>query len=462
MPRIFLAVFILSLGLMPSSSYAQPKNPKVLLHAGKVSLLKLPRLKGTRISAAQIRPFFLTSNYTQISPEDRHSMYPSQALSFIPSSKAPKKTAFHIDVSKYIRSPFRAISAEERMKWQKLREQLLSLSNQTPRPNANKIPLYLRHSVPEETLNYLQTRYRNLLEKIWEVRSYVVPKIVYASLPGEGTQINPQDTEHISAEVSDILYQIKLLLASLPDDPFLQMQQKYWGTVFEGFNPLLKGRIVKNEKLPRTDKRALVKKEFNLYNPDGTDYLLPRSETLIRDPDDEEELDSYAYVRMQQRNPPITQEAAALEREKLLDQIPAGLKIAFINDDALPRINFESWAKKGYLGRGATLKTFKEGSSFLKEIENGTDYDLVITDLLVPDGGLAMMPELRQMNPLITVIASSKYDRGEEDEETLFNAGIDGYLWYNTNLNSGAYGYIEYLRAMKNYYYYKNLYGWRR
>ena len=81
------------------------------------------------------------------------------------------------------------------------------------------------------------------------------------------------------------------------------------------------------------------------------------TETLIRDPDDEEELDSYAYVRMQQRNPPITQEAAALEREKLLDQIPAGLKIAFINDDALPRINFESWAKKGYLGRGATLKT---------------------------------------------------------------------------------------------------------
>lgn len=348
------------------------------------------------------------------------------------------------------------------MKWQALRERVLKLARETPPHNANRIPLYLRHSVPEQTLNYLQTRYNDLLQSIQDFRSYIVPKIVYASLPGEGTQINPQETEHITAETSDILYKIKLLRTSLPEDPYLQKQEVYWGTVFEGFNPLLKGMIVKNEQLPRADERTLVKKEFNLFNPDGTDYLLPRSETLIRDPDDEEELDSYAYVRMQMRNPPITQQAAAEEREKLLDQIPSGLRIAFINDDTLPRINFEGWAKKGYLGRGATLKAFKDGGQFLKELEKGVPYDLVITDLLVPEGGLAMMPQLRQMAPHLTVIASSKYDRGEEDEAMLFKAGIDGYLWYNTNLNSGAYGYIEYLRAMKNYYYYKKLHGWRR
>ncbi len=462
MQRTILFLSILSFGLMPSATYAQPKNPKHLLRAGKVSLPKLPRTKGKILNSTDIKPLAFTPKYAMPSTENRHSPYPSQALSFVPSSKAPKNTVLNINISRYIRSPLRAISAKERLQWKALRERLLELSRETPPHNANRIPLYLLHSVPEQTLNYLQTRYNKLLQSIQKARSYIVPKIVYASLPGEGTQISPQETKHITTETSDILYKIKLLRTSLPDDPFLKKQEVYWGTVFEGFNPLLKGLIVKNEQLPRTDLRKLVKKEFNLFNPDGTDYLLPRSETLIRDPDDVEELDSYAYVRMQMRNPPITQEAAAVEREKLLDQIPSGLRIAFINDDTLPRVNFEGWAKKGYLGRGATLKAFKDGGQFLSELEKGVPYDLVITDLLVPEGGLAMMPQLRQMAPHLTVIASSKYDRGEEDEEMLFKAGIDGYLWYNTNLNSGAYGYIEYLRAMKNYYYYKKLYGWRR
>ena len=74
----------------------------------------------------------------------------------------------------------------------------------------------------------------------------------------------------------------------------------------------------------------------------------------------------------------------------------------------------------------------------------------------------AMMPQRRSMDKYITVIASSKYDRGEEDETMLFQAGIDGYLWYNTNLNEGAYGYIEYLRAMSNYYHYKKVHKWAR
>lgn len=43
----------------------------------------------------------------------------------------------------------------------------------------------------------------------------------------------------------------------------------------------------------------------------------------------------------------------------------------------------------------------------------------------------------------------SKYDRGEAGEQGLFDVGMDGYLWYNNNVNEGAYGYIEVLRALK-------------
>lgn len=456
MKRIISLAVACCVALVPSAVYAQPKAGKAVS-----ALIKRPNTRflgplKNRLPAVQ------NIRYNLRLDNSRHSAYPSQALSFVASSKAPKRTVLDIDLSKYTQNTNLHITAPEREQWQELREHLFVLSRRGIEPSVQKIPVYLRHSVPEETLNYLENKYTDLVTQIEKANAYIRPKVIYASLPGEGRKPIPQEIEIINRDVSNILYQIKLLRTSLPEDPYLEIQQEYWEAVFGEFNPLIKGFVVKTGQLPRPDSRKLDSKEFNLYNPDGTDYLLPRSETLIRDPDEIEELDSYAYVRMRQNNPPITQEAAAQEREKLLDKLPSGLRIAFINDDTLPRINFEGWAKKGYLGRNATLKAFKDGASFLAELKKGVQYDLVITDLLVPSGGLSMMPQLRSMDKYITVIASSKYDRGEEDETMLFQAGIDGYLWYNTNLNEGAYGYIEYLRAMSNYYHYKKVHKWAR
>ena len=84
------------------------------------------------------------------------------------------------------------------------------------------------------------------------------------------------------------------------------------------------------------------------------------------------------------------------------------------------------------------------------------------------------MEELRRLDPNVAVIASSKFEPNDGDviktesgkevltTEDYFHAGLDGYMWYNNNLNNGSYGYIQYLRQMKNYYYYKNLHGWSR
>ena len=169
------------------------------------------------------------------------------------------------------------------------------------------------------------------------------------------------------------------------------------------------------------------------------------------------------YVRGEQNFLTQWAEAMAPERDMLLEKIPENLRIAFINDDTLPRINFQGWQKKGYLGKGATLDTYKTGTEFMQAVRSGARYNLILTDLLVENGGTYMMEELRHYDPMATVIAVSKYDREAEiDAKKYYDMGMDGYLWYTYNLNQGLVGYMEYLRAMANYYSLRSYYHWLR
>lgn len=396
-----------------------------------------------------------------VTPSAKHSVYPSQALNYVPSTKAPKATALNPKIPAMPSLDSVLIYGKERDRYRVVREELQNISVKTPKEQSANISAYLRHAVPDETMRYMQQRYQKVLTLIDNNKQAVTAFFTYASLPGEGRVPNMQEKNALSTAMYNTLMAIRNLRADLPDDPFLAMQDEYWATAYEGFNPLLAGHIRTQTVMPRGDFRKFDHKEFDLMNPDGSDYVLPQASTMILDPDDLEEMDSYAYVRMRQQNPPITQENAALERTELLKQIPAGMHIAIINDDTLPLVNFKGWGDKGYLGEGATVDTFKNGLDFLDSMKY-TKYDLVITDLLVPNGGKAMMKDLRLKDNHVPVIAMSKYDRGEAGEKDLFQSGMDGYLWYNNNVNEGAYGYIEVLRALKNYYHYKGLHNWGR
>ena len=446
--QLFSFVLIAAAAWPAQNAFAQGKPGSVVKAAQRAKVL-------TKVKLPQPTP--------QITGwvRGKHSVYPSQALSFVPSIKAPKATALNPKIPVMPNLDSVLIYGKERERYRVVRESLQHLSVQMPQEQSANIAAYLRHSVPDETMRYIQERYQKVLNLINKNQQKVTAFFTYASLPGEGRVPNTQEKNALSSAMYDTLMAIRNLKADLPDDPFLIMQDEYWATAYEGFNPLLAGHIRTQTVMPRGDFRKFDHKEFDLMNPDGTDYVLPQADTLILDPDEMEEMDSYAYVRMRQQNPPITQENAAIERTELLKHIPTGMHIAIINDDALPLVNFKGWAEKGYFGEGATVETFKNGLDFLDSMKY-VKYDLVITDLLVPNGGKAMMKDLRLKDDRVPVIAMSKYDRGEAGEKDLFTHGMDGYLWYNNNVNEGAYGYIEVLRALKNYYHYKGLHNWGR
>lgn len=457
--RCIVAPLCLALCLVATSAAAQKGkiikgvfNPEAAKKAAEVAI------KTSSFKYAPVTTDFTNASGIRLDPKGaRHSITPS-ANTILGSEKIPSSGWGNTTFTKNISA---RIPASERPLWKRAWNKFASLAYYKP-SSPEELKPYLLHSVPKETYTYIQERYSDLISKTQQAAKRIAPLIVYSSLPNEGTRLSPEAVGELSDIMYPIILQIHELRTALPKEPFLQKQQEAWEQAFTMVNPLLACVVIHPSEISTRVDREFDTKEFNLYNPDGTDYLLPRSETLLVDPDEMDEMESYAAVREKMRNPPIKPEAAEAERTVLLNQLPSNMRIALVNDDLLPRINFEGWAKKGYLGHNATIETFKNGNDFMTQVRNGGKYDLVITDLIVTFGGLTMLPELRSLDKEVVVIVSSKNDRGDDDPAKMFNLGADGYMWYTNNLNEGAYGYIEYLRAMRNYFYYKQKHNWHR
>ena len=398
----------------------------------------------------------------------RHSIVPS-AVTILGSPaivRAGDKSISYLRQRAREESTTEYLSPMERKRWRQDWEALRRLWIKEEPSDINELSNYLTHSVPPQTLAYLQEEYKSVQQLIRESYNWLSPKMVYSFLRNEGRPFSAEERNQINQQIDKVRSKVNVLTKSLNKDPYLLVQQKYWDRVFTTFNPLLKGVMARPLSIFRQDNRQFVSHEFNLHYPDGTRPYLKDSHSLIEsDEDYDEDADSYAAVRAKMQNPPISQEDAAKEMQELLPYIPENLRIAIINDDLAPIVNMRGWCKKGFLGKNATLSEFRDGFPFMESVRKGARYDLVITDLLVPNGGVAMMEDFRLLDSNAIVIASSKFypeDGDSYSQKDLFNFGMDGYMWYNSNLNEGMYGYIQYLRQMKLYFDYKKQHGWQR
>lgn len=411
----------------------------------------------------------------------QHSIMPS-AVTILGSpaiERAQERTIMYLRQQAQETTTTEYISPIERNRWKEEFEVLRVLSLKAEPSALEDLSLYLTHQVPPETLAYLQREYAQLSQLIQQANRDLMPKVIYSSLQNEGKQFSLEEKIFINKTISAVRCKVAILLKAINKDPYLLVQQKYWDRMFGAFNPLLKGVLAKPTAIFRQDNRKFVFQEFALHNPDGSNPYLPNSKTMIAGEDEDDDdfdeeqyagsMESYkrkaARMAQERQHKEEMIKLAEAERDELLSHIPPNLHIAVINDDRLPLINFEHWAKNGYLGKNATVATFKDGFSFMQQIKRGTRYDIVITDLVLPDGGVAMMEDFRILDSKAIVFASSKFYPGDGDDHSvqdLFNFGMDGYIWNNTNLNEGSFGYLQYLRQLNNYYYYKNKYNWER
>lgn len=429
---------IKALQAQPLKTAASPVNPNAIKRLTSVPAVMANAAAPNKLSNAGTQPL---AHAPQKAPSLRTQKADELLLS---APQLTRQTKF--------------LTPEDRSHWKELREKFASVSPFLPLPE-DLLPYFIKPSVPPEESEVIQQKYAEVTRLIAETKQEFTPVMVYSSLAGEAKTLHPQKVGELSNQIYSIIYKIRNLRTALPDDPFLAKQEEAWLHAYLLVNPVAGGIAIIPHKDVHAKNRVFDFDEFNLLNPDGTDYLLPNAKPLQQAQPEQDVSAAHAPAQA----PAITPQEAQAECEALLQNLPAGQRIAFINPDPLPRTNFENWAQKGYLGRNTTLETFTDGNAFMEKINQGAQFDIVLTELLYPAAGHQTGRLLRKTDKNTPLIACSKLERENLAAQDLFDtAGFDGFIWYNTNMANSDYGYIEYLRAMKNYYYYKSKYNWQR
>lgn len=151
------------------------------------------------------------------------------------------------------------------------------------------------------------------------------------------------------------------------------------------------------------------------------------------------------------------QEFMLVSPQEEVPTLPAGLKIAVVND--LPEIlsAMENFGRWGGFGKGAEITTFDSIYKLGDSLKKGATYDVIFSDISMPNGsGMLLVNKLRENNINIPVIGLSGYKEDTVKGKDLFEIGFDGYI------NSDGYGYRNAPKALKNYFYYRDLHHWMR
>lgn len=248
----------------------------------------------------------------------------------------------------------------------------------------------------------------------------------------------PAELAALDLRISQVEEQLALSALAFHDKP-LDAARKYLLQARRILNPFAApGELLPPVHLRRND-RKFVFQEFFLHGQDGSSPRLKSNRWLAGLTD--------------------------VSRAKTLSQsIPSGLKIAFVNDRDYLGGALVAWYRKGLFPEGTKLSTYFRLKDIQRDLADGKTFDLIITDLVMEDGGgYALVSKLRQNNSTTTVIALSAYGEDEVRARELYDLGFDGMLsTRDGGFPLDANGYLTLLNALKNYYSWKRLNSWKR
>ncbi len=215
----------------------------------------------------------------------------------------------------------------------------------------------------------------------------------------------------------------------------LQSPVDWLDNAVETLLPLQRGRVLEAPAFARPD-RVYSHKEFFLRDPNGKAFKTTKK------------FASYA-----QKDKWLQAKRASL---------PKNLRVAVLNDDGQIIANYQGWLKKANIGENAEWSFYRGIDEFMAQLHHGKEFDLILTDLNFPDGGSRYVVSwLRQNgNNHTAVIASSSFPDEAVNGAQLLAEGFDGYL--STRYLTLAKGEENLLRALNNYFKYRDKNGWAR
>lgn len=146
-------------------------------------------------------------------------------------------------------------------------------------------------------------------------------------------------------------------------------------------------------------------------------------------------------------------------------QLPPNLHVAVLNDSQSALNSISQWQKNAVWGKNLHVRVFENRENFLAFLHKGGQVDMLITDLVMPNGGgFYLAAELRQQGYKMPILALSAFGESEKRGQKLFSLGFDGMI--STRIMDGSLfgtsGYLTFVNAIRNYYAWKKLRGWNR
>ena len=160
----------------------------------------------------------------------RHSIVPS-AVTVLGSpaiARGEERTIMRLRQQAQVASTTEYIPPLERERWKEELEALRVLWTKEEPSDINRLPHYLTHEVPPDTLAYLQREYIKLTQLIQKNYAIVMPKVIYSSLTNEGKQLWLQEKVYINKTIFEVRLKVSVLLKAINTDPSLLVQQKFF------------------------------------------------------------------------------------------------------------------------------------------------------------------------------------------------------------------------------------------
>lgn len=278
-------------------------------------------------------------------------------------------------------------------------------------------------------------RYEELMSQFLDFKKNWDSRVFYLELYKNFNAIEPMERKQLLRDGGELAskakYQLDFLLK---DDKPLQQAYDYLVTALEQLEPAYFGMFEKRGAPIRED-RSFMPEQFFLKDPSQTQWR---------------EIQWADYQ-------PLSSGAKELVLP-IASQLPKNLHIALVNDHAGMIDSIKNWVSAGYLGEGATVEVFSTAEALL---QTQKEFDVIITDLLVPGGGGQYLAyHLRKNGYNKPILALSEYREEDCRATELFNVGIDGYI-YADDFFRNYIGYRYLPASLKTYFDLKSANNWQ-
>ena len=307
------------------------------------------------------------------------------------------------------------------------------MAQTVPPTDPFRLPLLLVDPSYEQRLSAVK-QYNATLENFKRFKSDINPVLYYQSKPSERRVLPTLEKAQLVDKILAMHRQLRALnILVAPQDRPLAQANAYVRYAMETVEPNFVNLLDSGLREKRTDRK---------FNQDEFIMESPKEGKLAA-------LKNYLPYSLRLR------QAAG--------KLPAGIKMAVLNDRASALAAIQE-KHSTVLCPKWEITTYQDTEVLLHDVQYGRgQYDIIITDLIVPGGGgYYLTSKLRQEGFKGAIIAATAFQPDEKLSIGLFNRGFDGMISLPENFELQKEWPLDVMTRLNNYFYYRNLHGWKR